>query len=112
MSRTAVPGGRIHEVLQLGEVLTRVPGAAYVQTRARNCWGSRRWTVSLPCRPSDLWGSSALVEVVFVSLSRKFLSLFLEFLNDYNVECSLKVAKAVETSCALRVGGFMAEPRI
>ncbi|XP_053815939.1 rho-related GTP-binding protein RhoF isoform X1 [Vidua chalybeata] len=64
-SKTAVPGGRIHEVLQLGEVLTRVPGAAYVQTRARNCWGSRRWTASLQCRPSELCESSALLEVVF-----------------------------------------------
>ncbi|XP_054075763.1 uncharacterized protein LOC128917141 [Rissa tridactyla] len=66
-SKTAVPDGRIHGLLQLGEVLKRVPGAAYVQTRARNCWGSRRCTASPPCRPSELCRSSALLEIVFIN---------------------------------------------
>ncbi|XP_061866246.1 uncharacterized protein LOC133627096 isoform X2 [Colius striatus] len=64
-TKTAVADGRIHEVLQLGEVLTHEPGAAAVQTRARNCWGSRRCTASPPCRPSELCGSSALLGMVF-----------------------------------------------
>lgn len=47
----------------------------------------------------------------FVSLRRWFLSVF-QFLNDCNIQCSLKVTDAVETGCTLGVGGFMAEPCI